>query len=261
MGRKKAMLGFMGAALLIGSVRADRVDFVGRGADINWTNANNWLNTTNHLNSLPGEGDEVRIGKGVVTLTTAVTVRSLKVGAGGPGNLIIDGGSLVSNGLKDYNSAGAKFKGSILVKNGGSATFNSYFMVGFSNVPNGSLVIDQGTVRVSGFFYHNIEYSGTEPINSRTTIKTGGLLDVDKLKLNAGVLDVAGGTLIVRQGDIGQLRAWVEEGRIIAMGGVDGWKINITIDENTGYFKISAEMPIVLGMRSPTDRKALHPIS
>lgn len=239
-GRKKAVLSFMGVVLVVGSVRADRVEFVGKGATVNWTNANVWLNTASHLNSLPGEADEARIGKGVVTLTTAVTVGYLKVGSGGPGKLIIDGGSLVAAGTEDYNSACFKFEGDILVKNGGSATFNNRLLVGTANEPNGSLVIDQGTVRVSGKYVHNDMYSGTEVINTRTTVNAGGLLDVDRLVLNAGVLDVAGGTLIVRQDDAVKLNAWVDAGRIVAMGGTGGWKVKITIDDSTGYIKVSA---------------------
>ncbi|MBM4153368.1 MAG: hypothetical protein FJ220_07600 [Kiritimatiellaceae bacterium] len=253
---KRIELFFLGVALVAGSVRADRLQTVGVDVDVNWTNVNNWVNSGNQ-NVLPGESDEVRIGSGTVRLTTSVIVGNLKVGAmAAKGRLIIDGGSLVTMNLKDYNSAAYKSGGSIHVKNGGSALFNStVFLVGWSNCPSGSLTIDQGTVRVSGFYCHNRFCSATNGLNTRTTINAGGLLDVNKLELSGGVVDVAGGTLIIRSASIDDVKQLVTDGRIIAMGGVDGWKIKVSLEDETGFVRVVAEEEaITLGSLTPVVR-------
>ncbi len=233
--------------ILLGSVQAERIVFTGEAKDECWTNEANWVYYKSNpvKRGVPTEADEVRLNSAqTARITVPVRVGYLKLGANGlgqNGKVIIDGGSLVTVGLGDYNSAGQNASGTLIVTNGGSAVFNSRFNVGNSREAKGLLFIEGGSVRVAGPYNHYPEYSGPEAVLSRTVIGEAGLLDVNALVLNGGVMDVAGGTVIVRAGRIEQINQWVAEGRIIAMGDLDGWKIKAAMDPATGYLLIVAE--------------------
>lgn len=242
----------LGAVVLIHSCWADRIVFTGQGQDDNWNNPTNWVYYKSNppRTGVPAEMDEVRLNPGmVVRITTPVTVGYLKVGVYGLEKVIIDGGSLVTLGTSEYNSANYKYSGTIIVQNGGSATFNSRFMVGYgeTSLGQGALEIRDGTVRVADVFFHNMNYSGTETLRSRTTIYGGGLLDVDKLTLNSGVMDIAGGTVVVRSDVVRDVERWLAEGRLIAMGGAEGWTVKATYNIETGWTTLVAAPPATVG--------------
>ncbi len=249
----------LGAALMAGTVQADRVFFTGAGGSDNWLDANNWSNKDKQgAPGVPGDADQARIPGGVVVkITNAVTVGNFKCGSTegtGTAQVTIDGGSLVTGKNVDYNSACYNVPGTLIVQNGGSAVFNTRFMVGFLDAQGGSLVIHDGTVRVADIFYQNMKYTGTDILNTRTTINTGGVLDVNDLILNAGVMDVAGGTLIIRRSILHIVEQWIIDGRIIPMGGQPGWKLKVTPDDATGWITIVAEAmtePFTVGMLEP----------
>jgi hypothetical protein len=208
----------------------------------NWTNSTLWISTNRPGETVfPGDEDETRICSGIIRITTRVTVGYLKVGAEGSGKVIIDGGSLVTVGSSDYNSASYKVPGALIVINGGSAVFNSRFMVGFQNSGGGRVEIYDGSIRINQTYYHNMEYNGQDKINTRTTIHAKGILDVNGLILNSGIMDVSGGTVIIRTGYAEQINQWVADGRIVAMGGAEGWKIKVTVNPSTGYITLVAE--------------------
>jgi hypothetical protein len=127
-------------------------------------------------------------------------------------------------------------------------------MVGFENTQGGSVTIYDGTLRVTKTYHHNETYAGTEILDTRTTINPGGLLDVNDLVLNAGILDIAGGTLIIRRCAVYEVDLWFAEGRIISMGGKPGWKIKVTFDEVSGWTAVVAEpvmKPLTVGGLNP----------
>lgn len=229
--------------LLSTSTWAERINRIQLEADDNWTNQNNWVYTSGLAPSgIPKASDIVRITKGAkVRVTTEVNVGSVHISSDGSGVLIIDGGTFTATIPNEYNSAGNRPSGSIIVENGGKATLHGRVLVGLKNAPTGAFIVKKGSVRVPNIFIHNEGYTGTEAQNTRTTVYSEGLLDVDRLQLNSGVLDVAGGTVVVRQDVAVQINQWVEDGRIIAMSGVDGWHIKVTVDAETGWTTIVAE--------------------
>ncbi|MCU0858381.1 MAG: hypothetical protein MUC65_08285 [Pontiellaceae bacterium] len=246
------------------SAGADNIRFINSGDNQNWTNADNWICTNslkNHV--IPGDDDEARIGNAAMQITTPVTVGNFKSGVGGPANVIINGGSLLAVKTCEYNSACYLFPGTLVIKNGGSAAFGSYFMVGFKDTQGGVVKIHDGTVRVARVYFHNEQYEGADPLDTRTTIYTGGLLEVGALELNAGVMDIAGGAVVVKNISLEKVFQWIEDGRLTAMGGKEGWKIKTTSDPATGYITMVAEpapvnTPVADGVRAKTGLSAVN---
>lgn len=234
----------LGLVMTSGSVHADKIHFTGAGGTDDWADAANWsIRTDPEKSGTPGAEDTVRIpGGSVVKLTSTVTISYLGNGVDGVRHgavqLIIDGGTLVAVGREEFNSVSYNCPASFTVKNGGSATFYSRLIVGRLDFPGGEMIIHEGTVRVADVYYHNENYAGTETLGTRTTIHPGGLLDVDGLKLNAGVMDIAGGILIIRQHALEEVKQWIRDGRMIAMGGNELWKIKATFDEFSGWTTI-----------------------
>jgi hypothetical protein len=246
------LLSFM---LMTGLAAGDIFHFTNSAPDQNWTNVNNWVCAEKREERvLPGAADEARIDHAAVRITTAVTAGYLRSGIGGPGTVIIDGGSLVTVGRSEYSPITYNSPAVIIVTNGGSALFNFYFMVGCLNYPEARMEIYDGTVRVSGTYYHVRNYAAPDSMSARTVIHKGGLLEVDMLELNTGVMDIAGGKVIVRRSRADQISQWVAEGRIVAMGGAAGWTIKVVRDPETGYTALAAEpadASLFIGMRSP----------
>jgi hypothetical protein len=246
-----------GIMILTGPVQAARIVFTGAGGDQCWTNGANWVyhNSNPIRRGVPTDGDEIRLNPNTtVLITTPVTVRYLKAGVEGQGTVIIDGGTVVTTGPSDFNSAGGNSFGTIIVKNGGSALFNSRFFVGNKTDSKGTLIIEGGSVRVTGLYAQHLESDATPLFQTRTTVGDGSLLDVDSMILKGGVIDIAGGKVVVRTGGVEQINQWIAEGRIVAMGGAAGWKIKVTIDPASGYVSLVAELPgapLSVGMRSP----------
>lgn len=246
---KKVMsLCVLGIAITAGISGADTFKSVNSGGDRNWTKAGNWICVNNPAEkAVPGTADEVIVGNNALRITTAVVIDHIVIGEGGPAELVIDGGSLFAVGAATtnrINSAGHEHPGTLIVKNKGVAIFNGNFRAGFRNFNGGTVDIQDGTLRVAGTYYHNRDYAGTKALNTRTTIRKGGVLDVRILELNAGVLDVAEGTLVIRAVGLEQVNQWVAEGRIVAMGGEKGWKIRAKKDPLSGYLVVVAEPPL-----------------
>lgn len=212
-------------------VQAEFRKFTGNGGDSRWENPENW-----DKGVVPGLDEKVRPGAASVTttLTTNVTITALQWGVDKTSTLVIDGGTLVTTGDNDYNSASINAPGHLVIQNGGSALFSSYFNLGMKSTEGGTVTISNGSLRVFRDYFHNREYTGTEPLNTRTTILTGGLLDAGSMSLTSGVLDIAGGTVVIRRHLLTKIDEWVQSGRIVAMGGDENWKIEATIDAETG---------------------------
>lgn len=247
----------LGFAIATGSASADILRFANSTGDELWSNPANWINETNPEEpGVPDSTDEVRIGNAAVKLTTEVTISNLKAGDAGAGvevasgesaTVLIDGGELLATGADGFNSAGYKMPGTLIIQNGGSASFGSYFMVGHKKTQGGSVIIHKGTLRVASKYVHNMYYEETDLLNTRTTINPGGLLEVGDLKLNAGLINLAGGTLIIRRLATVEVEEWVKAGLIIAMNGAAGWTIQATFDPSTGWTTVVAVPPATVG--------------
>ncbi|MCU0858896.1 MAG: hypothetical protein MUC65_10900, partial [Pontiellaceae bacterium] len=114
-------------AITAGSVPGSpKIYFTGQADDGEWNNAANWEGGV-----VPGNEDRASIPSGVIKITNTVTTGYLQNGidTGGVAQVIIDGGSLVAVGTVRFNSASYIGRGSIIIQNGGSAVFNSRFMV------------------------------------------------------------------------------------------------------------------------------------
>ncbi|MBM4152210.1 MAG: hypothetical protein FJ220_01630 [Kiritimatiellaceae bacterium] len=220
-------------------VNTNFIIFTDGAMDKNWYNPNNWSGQQlTESQGIPGANAEVRITAGAsINITNAVTVEYFKNGCDGgkksTGIITIDGGILLATGTVDYHSVCYNRPATLTVKNGGSATFNSRLLVGNKDYQGGSLIIHQGTVRVIGNYYHQSGYTGTAALKASTTIYTGGLLDVNDMILNAGVVDIAGGVLVIRKDAVDAVNQWISSGRIIAMSGLDGWRIKVSYDDET----------------------------
>lgn len=199
------------------------------GGDHDWANAANWNNSNKP--GVPGAADVAQLIDGAtVTLTGEVTVGAVHMASLGTAQLTIDGGKLIATLEADYNSVGYAGPGSLIIQNGGSVIYYGHVIVGLKDAEGGAVVVRDGTMRVANSYCHNEGYFGKELRNTRTTLYPGGLLDVVNLVPNSGVVDVAGGTLIIRRNVIQKVEEWVASGRIIAMGGDQAWKIKTVFD-------------------------------
>ncbi|MBM4152473.1 MAG: hypothetical protein FJ220_02990 [Kiritimatiellaceae bacterium] len=234
------------AGFIQSGIAADTNVFLNGLGDNDWNNADNW-----QYQRVALPPDIASLGRSAaVVLTTSNLTGAVRLGCIGFSSLIIDGGSLTALNPADWNSVGYNDPASLTIQNGGSLTTASILLVGRKNSRGGTVVIRQGSLRVKEYA-HNKYYQGTEIINTRTTIYPEGVLEADLMDLNAGVLDIAGGTVIIRQSNPENLDKWIKEGRIVAMGGLDGWVVNVAIDEETGWVTLTAKQEeVLLGMLS-----------
>lgn len=264
--KRNIVIGAIGWLLVTGSALAQEHYFVWEGgADASWDDPANWTEnrvtvtnaqgvtiTLSEKTCCPGPESQVRIGSSVLRITNDITVGSFKLGVGRSATVTIDGGTLTSTGTKEYNSASYNTSAILIITNGGSAVFKNYFMVGFRQARGGIVKIYDGTLRVENNYIHNHQYAGTEDMNTRTIVYQGGLLDVDTLVLNSGILDVAGGTVVIRgRTPAFQVKDWIQKGKIIAMSGTDGWTVRVQEDPATAWITLTAEPPSTVGFICP----------
>lgn len=268
--KKRVVTGLLGGLLLAASAMAAETFFLWVGtSDASWNDPSNWKKyqaaqgTTSQVSDesgIPGTTDQVRIGSSELRITNQVSISYFKCGVSTRATVTIDGGSLTTTGMSDYNSACFKTASGLIIKNGGSATFNSYLVVGTRQTQGGFVTIYDGTLRVPGAYFHNKDNDGTTNLNTRTTIYGGGLLDVDELALNSGVLNIAGGKVVVRgRNSFTEIEEWVRQGRIIAMDGSDGWTVYVDHDFATGWITLTAAPPTTVGLCNPVMRLAVEP--
>ncbi|MBM4152930.1 MAG: hypothetical protein FJ220_05355 [Kiritimatiellaceae bacterium] len=232
----------LGIALSARSESFDIVKFVNSGTDSDWANASNWSCTNSLKNqALPGNDVEARINNASVRLTTAVTVGNFKIADSSPAELIIDGGTLQTVDKHRGNGIGYFHPATLIITNGGSFICSSFFVAGRQEMQGVRVEIYDGTLQVAREYRQNHLYEGSEPLDTRTTIHPGGVLEAKKLELNAGVLNIAGGSVIIKEAAISEIEQWIQEGRITAMGGKADWKINASLDPSTGFLVMIAE--------------------
>lgn len=246
----------------------NRAQFTNRGDGDRWLDPQNWRNY-----SIPGTNDAVVFSPGkTARLKTSATVLAIQLGVGGSEGLIVDGGALevVGEGKHDWSIIGYKNDGTLTVQNGGSVTIKNWLLVG--KFGTGTLTIYEGSVSIGkNFRQHSQEEGPVDDSATKTTLYSGGVLEANGIDLISGVLDIAGGTLMIRQNVIMQIEQYVEAGRIIAMGGEAGWKIQASMDAKTGWTKVIAvpdnsdnsvpadeQKPICVGMRTPTPYRTVE---
>lgn len=192
-----------------------RFDSQAPGGDDDWTNGQNWRNQDdgNSKGVVPGALDEVRFNYGGAEgeITSDVgTISQLRIGIDDTGGKLTVSSTGVLNVTGSSNMIGwnAGGNGGILLVNGGSITYGGW--LGVANNGDGTFELNGGNVRVANAFFHNLE-NGTGTASSSIT---AGLLDVNAMTLNSGVMDISGtGEVLIRAGtSASQIAGWISGG-------------------------------------------------
>jgi len=156
-------------------------------------------------------------------ITNAAFASVSRVGLNGPGSTLIitNGGSLVCSNPDEWNSVGMNNTGLMVVENGGSASFGQHLWIGFDPGADGTLIMNGGTVSVTGMFglgwnggtgHANIN-GGTLNLNQWSASSPGSIA-------GASVLNVAGtGKVVINGNQFTSVANYVTAGKITANGG------------------------------------------
>jgi hypothetical protein len=211
-----------------------------RYADKNgdWMSAENWQVQSPEKKwrasqSLPGEEDEARfsfLNKTVKLSADAGTIDQLRIGTDGTGgNLTVENGAkltMITGSFIGLTSPGK------LTMNGGTLIFKSWLSV--ADDCDGTLVLNNGLIRVDDKFHHNLYNVSGIP----TTSVRGGMLVVSKMELDCGVLDIAGGTVRIQKVYKTDIQQWIDQGFLTFYGaseGLEGFHYTLTPLEEGGF--------------------------
>lgn len=186
-----------------------------------WSDPTNWIGGSG---GVPGASDWAEVvydfPKPCILDNAAGPINTLHIAAGGTGASMIvkNGGSLTVSG--GDVSPGWNNNGTLTIETGGSLTANALFTVGmYDDVDSyARLILNGGTLTVNNAFYHGIYFDGSSSVDIRTEINAG-ILDVDALILDRGVMNIADGTVIVAGDITGNVSSWVTAGRLTAFDG------------------------------------------
>jgi hypothetical protein len=213
-----ALCGMMAS---VASAAIYRFDSQAAGGDDDWTNGDNWVNQDdgNSKGVVPSDLDEARFNYGGAegVLTTDVgTIAKLQLGLDDTGGKLTVSSTGVLSVTGDFNTIGwdAGGNGGILIVNGGQITYGGWVSV--ANVGTGTFELNGGLVRVENAFYHNLYNNG----GTASSSITDGLLDVNAMALNSGVMDISGdGEVLIRAGTSeAQIAGWISSGLMTING-------------------------------------------
>ena len=155
------------------------------------------------------------------TVTNAAFASVVRIGLNGPGGTLVitNGGSLVCSHFDEWNSIGMNNTGVMVVENGGSATYGFHLWIGFEPGADGTLIMNGGTVSVTGMFGLGWN-GGTGHANiNGGTLNLNQWHPTDSIK-GASVLNVAGNGKVVINGNwFTSISNYVSAGKITANGG------------------------------------------
>lgn len=187
-----------------------------------WMDGQNWRNQTadNAKGKRPDKDAVVRFnfaGTGGTLSSDAGTILRLQIGADDLGGSLIlnPGARLVISENESYIGWNGRGEGGSLIVNGGMLEYNGWVSV--ANEGKGTLILNAGTIRVANTFFHNIRNGG----GPTSTWMRGGMLDVNKMILNSGIFDLAGGVVRIRAGtSAADIQNWINKG-LLRINGSD----------------------------------------
>lgn len=216
--KRMKYVSFIAIVLMAGLVNAGST-WYGLDSGDAWSEPSNWIG-----DGFPGPDTWVEIGVGFAQpclLDSDASCKWLHVGVyddAAASLTIKNGGNLTVNSGGDV-SIGWNRNGTLNIETGGSLTANSLFTVGmYADVPGyARLNLQGGNLTVNNEFYHGIYFGGVA-VDVRSQIDAG-VLDVDVLHLDRGVMDITGGMVIVNGDMTGAVASWIAAGRLTAFNG------------------------------------------
>lgn len=222
---------------------ADNLFWTGNDVNDVWSDPDNW-----NIGRVPADGDKVVIRNAaqgepcILDNATGITVGPLAIGDGGAGEMIVrDGGGLT---VDTWGAIGYNRSASLTIE-GGNITFDTYLAVGMNDDVEGSVfefTIKDGTVNVSGRFFHGLYFDGSHSSTVRTRLY-GGVLNADRVTLDYGTMDITEGTLIINGDRTGSVESWVSSGKITAYGGEGKIQYDYNVT-NPGRTTVTAAAPV-----------------
>jgi hypothetical protein len=209
----------------------------------NWMDGKNWETqnpdgTWKDAGALPRANDRINHcfdGKTIILADDAGTIQKIDIGMGRDKNhleLITNDGANLT--VSERGSCIGKNSPGTLTMNGGCILFKEDLNV--ADLEDGTLLIEGGLIRVEDDFFHNEDRNPGSP----TTRLHGGILDVEFMTLNKGVLDIAGGTLRIRAISKEQIQQWSFDGLMTFYGAVGIEGIHYTLSPMENGFEIKA---------------------
>jgi hypothetical protein len=217
-----SMISFVLLTALAGSALAADVQWTGAGPDDNWTTASNWnppfvpiATDKAKLVTLPGP---------LISDGMAAVCQWLVIGDTANGELHMTGGTLNVSGTPDSWTIVAYAPSDVatFTMDGGTMTTSNRVYVGFQG--NGTLNMNGGTINVGGTF--GIGYGegfttgrGYVYLNGGT-INASGTFTMSSPTGCIGTLDIYGGTLNLTGDKQAIVQGYIDNGWIIAYGGL-----------------------------------------
>jgi hypothetical protein len=215
------------------------------GSDTTWTNDNGnraWNISGNWNGGVPGGSSDAIIGN-----------------VAAPGPVIGSGANATTRTLVVGDSAST---GDSLDINGGTLGIGEWMVFGYGDGSSGTLQMSSGTVSTSGQLVVGLHGSGNVTMNggsltvgglltlaanpgsSGSVTIAGGTLEAGALGISAGgLLELAGGTLVLA-GDVrAEVAAEIDRGRIIAWGGVGVANVEFNTAQHPGKTTVTSSMP------------------
>ncbi len=172
-------------------------------------------------------------------VNNAAFANVVRIGLNGPGGtmIITNGGSLVTSHPEEWNSVGMNNTGMLVVATGGSASYAFHLWIGFDPGADGMLIMNGGTVSVTGMFGLGWN-GGTGHANiNGGTLNLNQWHPTDSIK-GTSVLDVAGtGKVVINGNWFTSVGNYISAGRITANGGPN---VFYFYDSNVNKTTISA---------------------
>jgi hypothetical protein len=154
------------------------------------------------------------------TVTNAAFAKYVTMGDNGPGGTLIitNGGSLTCS-ADNWTAIGRNSTALMIVENGGSASFEEHLWVGLDPASDGTLIMNGGTVSVTGMFSCGwLRGKGTALINGGT-LNLNQWHPTDSIKGDS-VLNIAGtGKVVINGNWFTSVSNYVSAGKITANGG------------------------------------------